>query len=179
MEYLTPRKPIATPVTPAPPSPPAPPPLPTWQSQSGDIALHLTTDKTIYTEGDLMQVTVTPDLDCHLRLYYLSADHKVHQIFPNQFQTESLVKKGQAVTLPGAAGTFEFRMSAPFGNEILMAVASDVPFTDQSGEDLKTQLFKEFKDTNLETLAHRGITVGEKKALTGRALHLYRVEAKK
>lgn len=163
---------------PAPPTPP-PPPLPTWQSQSGDIALHLTTDKTIYTEGDLMQVTVTPDLDCHLRLYYLSADHKVHQIFPNQFQTESLVKKGQPITLPGAAGTFEFRMSAPYGNEILLAVASDVPFTDQSGEDLKTQLFKEFKDTNLETLAHRGITVGEKKALTGRALHLYRVEAKK
>ena len=172
-------KKIATFLNPPPPPPEPTPPLPIWQKQSGDIALNLTTDKTIYTEGDLMQVTVTPDLDCHLRLYYLSADHAVNQIFPNKFQPDGFVKRGQPVTLPGAAGTFEFRMSAPFGNEILMAVASSVPFTDQAGQDVQTQLFQEFKDTNLDALAHRGISVDEKKALTGRALHLYRVEAKK
>lgn len=168
--------PPATP--PEPPAPP-PPPLPIWQKQSGDIALNLSTDKTIYTEGDLMQVTVAPDLDCHLRLYYLSADHQTHQIFPNKFQKDGFVKKGQTVTLPTQGATFEFKMGAPFGNEILMAVASSVPFTDQAGQDVQTQLFQEFKDTNLESLAHRGISVEETKVLTGRALHLYRVEAKK
>jgi hypothetical protein len=176
-------KKIATFLNPPPappiPPPPPPPPLPIWQKQSGDIALNLSTDKQTYTEGDLMQVTVTPDFDCHLRLYYLSADHKVNQIFPNKFQQDGFVKKGQTVTLPAVGGTFEFRMSAPFGNEILMAVASSVPFTDQAGQDVQNQLFQEFKDTNLESLAQRGIEVNEKKVLTGRALHLYRVEAKK
>ena len=126
-----------------------------------------------------MTVTVTPDLDCHLRLYYLSADHAVHQIFPNQYQPDGFVKKGQTISLPGDGATFEFRMSAPFGNEILMAVASSVPFTDKADEDVQSQLFQEFKDTNLETLAHRGISVSGKEVLTGRALLLYRVEAKK
>ena len=168
------------PVTPPePPAPPPPPPLPVWQKQSGDIALNLATDKTIYSEGDLMKVTVTPDLDCHLRLYYLSADHQTHQIFPNKFQQDGFVKKGQTVTLPAQGAAFEFKMGAPFGNEILMAVASSVPFTDQAGQEVQNQLFQEFKDTNLESLAHRGISVEETKALTGRALHLYRVEAKK
>ena len=174
--FLNPPVPPATP--PTPPSPP-PPPLPIWQRQSGEISLNLTTDKSTYQAGDLMQITLTPDLDCHLRLYYLSADHKVLQIFPNQYQSDGLVKKGQPVTLPGAGGKFDFKMGAPFGNEILMAVASSLPFTDQNATDVQNQLFQEFKDTNLEQLGTRGIEVTEKKALTGRALYLYRVEEAK
>ena len=163
-------------------APPVPKPEPisttTWHQQSGDIALTLATDKTIYKEGELMTVTITPDLDCYLRLYYLSADHAVHQIFPNKYLADTAVKKGQTVTLPGAGASFEFRMGAPFGNETLLAVASSIPFTDKTAQATQDQLFQEFKDTNLEALAHRGISVDEKKALTGRALHLYRVQPK-
>lgn len=70
-------------------------------------------------------------------------------------------------------------LGAPIGNEILMAVASCIPFTDQAGLDVQTHHFQEFKDTILEALAHCGISVDEKKVLTGRALHLCRVEAMK
>jgi hypothetical protein len=122
-----------------------------------------------------MQVSITADHDCHLRLYYLSADHKVHQIFPNKFQTSGTVKKGEQITLPRAQGEFEFRMGAPFGNEILFAVASTVPFTDEAGQRLEDQLFQEFKTTNLEDLGQRGIDVKAPAVLTGRALTLYRV----
>jgi hypothetical protein len=174
-EYLTPQAP---PISAPTPSPPAPAPT-RWQSRSGDIALDLDTDKPVYQEGDLMRVSLTADHDCHVRIYYLSADHKVHQIFPNQFQTDGLVKKGEGMSVPGPKADFEFRMSAPFGNEILMAVASTASFTDETGQRLQDQLFQEFRSINLEALGQRGIDVKGPEVLTGRALKIYRVVPEK
>jgi hypothetical protein len=170
----------AAPDNPPPGTPaPAPGPLPIWQKQSGDIQIQLSTDKTTYTEGDLMSVTLTPDHDCHIRLYYLSAEHQALQIFPNQYQTEDRVLRGQSITLPGPQGQFQFRMSPPYGIEVLMAVASSTPFTEQDSNYFRVQLFREFENTHLESLAHRGVHIIRNETLTGRALHLYRVEARK
>ena len=174
-------------VTAPPPSPglpPAPTPQPitlnTWQQASGDIAVALSTDKLTYAEGDLLEITITADRDCHLRLFYLGADHQTYQIFPNQHQPEAAVKKGETVRLGGPGGAFKLRAKAPFGNEILMAVASSRPFTDTESFRFQTDLVKEFQNTNLESLGHRGIGVEPGDTpLVGRALRLYRVEAKK
>lgn len=176
-DFLTPPP---TPATPAPPPSPAPAPTPIWQQATGDIALALATDKLTYTEGDLVEITVTADRDCHLRLFYLGADHQTVQIFPNQHQPEAAVKKGETVRLGGAGGAFKLRAKAPFGNEILMAVASSRPFTDAESFRFQTDMVKEFQNTNLEALSHRGIGVEAGDApLVGRALRLYRVEARK
>ena len=174
-DFLTP-PPSTTPAVPV--QPPAP--LPVWQRQGGDIALTVATDKLTYTEGDLIQISVIADHDCHLRLFYLGADHQTYQIFPNQHQPEAAVKKGQPVRLDGAGGAFKLRAKAPFGNEILMAVASSRPFTDAESFRFQTDMVKEFQNTNLEALSHRGIGIEKADApLIGRALRLYRVEAKK
>ena len=173
--------PSPMPATPAPPPPPpAPAPVPVWQQQSGDIALALSTDKLTYTEGDLVEISITADHDCHLRLFYLGADHQTYQIFPNQHQPEAAVKKGATARLGGAGGAFKLRAKAPFGNEILMAVASSRPFTDAESFRFESELVKEFANTNLDALGHRGIGIETGDApLIGRALRLYRVEAKK
>lgn len=177
-EFLTPpplpkETPTATPT-------PIPSPVQPWQKQSGDIAITLNTDKLTYAEGDLVEVTVTADLDCQLRLFYLSADHQTYQIFPNQHQPDASVKKGVPIHLGSAGGPFKLRAKAPFGNEILMAIASSRPFTDAESFRFQSDLVKEFRNTNLEALSHRGIGIEAGDApLVGRALRLYRVEAKK
>lgn len=175
-DFLTPPPRASTP----PPPPPAPAPAPIWQQASGDIALTLATDKLTYTEGDLVEITVTADRDCHLRLFYLGADHQTYQIFPNQHQPDASAKKGVPVRIGGAGGAFKLRAKAPFGNEILMAVATSRSFTDAESFRFQGDLVKKFQNTNLEALSHRGLGVEAGDApLIGRALRLYRVEAKK
>jgi hypothetical protein len=173
-DYLTPEaraEPVPTPAATPLPAPTAP----RWETRSGEIAIELETDKSVYREGELMKIRLSADRDCHIRLYYLSADHVVRQIFPNQFQTTGLVKKGETVSIPAQQAAFELRMSPPFGNEILMAVGSTAPFTDEASQRLQDQLFQEFASTSLESLGRRGIDVRGADVLTGRALKIYRV----
>lgn len=178
-DFLTP-PPAPAASSPTPAATPVATPAPVWQSQSGDIAIDLSTDKLTYAEGDLVEITVSADLDCHLRLFSLGADHQTYQIFPNQHQPEAAVKKGVPVRLGGAGGAFKLRAKAPLGNEILMAVASSRPFTDAESFRFQSELVKEFQNTNLEALSHRGLGVEAGDApLVGRALQLYRVEARK
>jgi len=177
-DFLTPSAGAPSPA--ATPPRPAPSAGPIWQHASGDIAVSLATDKVTYTEGDLVEITVAADLDCYLRLFYLGGDHKTYQIFPNQHQPDAAMKKGQPIRLGGAGGAFKLRAKAPFGNEILMAVASSRPFTDAENFRFQNDLVKEFQSTNLEALSHRGIAVETGDApLVGRALQLYRIEPKK
>ncbi len=171
-EFLTPQTSSAPSVTPSPPQP-----LPTLPAtHSGDIHIELKTNQQTFREGERMKVTVTPNADCYLRLYYLSAEREIIQIFPNLYQQEHQFKAGEARTIGGAGAGFELRMSPPFGNEILMAVGSSEPFTDESSFHWQNELFKQFEDTDLQKLAMRGITVTETKSpVTGRALQIYRV----
>ena len=93
-------------------------------------SLRLSTDKAHYRAGDKLVVRLHASESVYVRLYHKSADNHISQIFPNRFRTDNFVRGGQAVLLPGPEDGFSFDMGAPFGTEIIIAVASPVQFSD-------------------------------------------------
>lgn len=153
--------------------------VPGWKP-SGTINVRIATDKQRYVEGDVMTVTAMADQDCHLRLYVFSAERKVTQIFPNKFQKDHLIKAGQKVVIGGVTAEFDFVMTGPFGNELIKAVASKRPFTDEEGVRYGEEIFQQFADTNVQQLSTRGVDPAAKEAPHefGEAITLYNVRAK-
>lgn len=93
-------------------------------------SLRISTDKAHYVAGEKLVVRLHASESVYVRLYHKSADNHISQIFPNRFRTDNFVRGGEAVLLPGPGDAFSFDMSAPFGTEIIIAVASPVQFSD-------------------------------------------------
>jgi mono/diheme cytochrome c family protein len=113
--------------------------------------LTLVTDKAHYVKGDLLTVKVKSTEGVFLRLYHLSAEKVLTQIFPNSARTDNFLKGGETVDLGSkkegdlAKGEFRFRMGEPFGTEIILAVASPVQFTDKENLNFaQGEVFKQF-----------------------------------
>lgn len=100
-----------------------------------------------------------------VRLYHLSPNKELTQIFPNAGRTDNFVKGGETVTLPGPGDHFKFRIKAAdkdgrpsLGTGIILAVASPVQFTDT--ENLRFaqgEVFKSFAETDLRKSLLRGV----------------------
>ncbi len=172
------------PATSATSPPPQPPPAPNASLTadgvitSGAIKLQLKTNGRVFTAGDKLKVELSSDQDCFVRIYYLSADNKVVQIFPNQFQQENAIKKGGAVHIPGPTAGFELQMSKPFGNEVLKVVASTVQFTDLEDDAWAQQLFQTYNQTDLQSMSVRGIKAQARDRKFGEAVLIYSVKDK-
>lgn len=116
--------------------------------------LTVSTNKASYQKGELMTVRVKTTESVYLRLYHLSAEKNLTQIFPNNARTDNFIKGGETIELGVqkegslAVGEFRFRMQEPFGTEIILAVASPVQFTDQ--ENLRFAQGEVFKSFSIE-----------------------------
>ena len=119
--------------------------------------LTITTDKPHYVKGDLLSVNLKSTAGIFVRLYHLSADRKLTQIFPNAGRTDNFIKGGESVILPGSGDKFRFRMKDPFGTEIILAVASPVQFTDSENFSFTgDEVFKSFAESDLKKSVSRG-----------------------
>lgn len=125
--------------------------------------LTIATDKASYRKGELLQVEMRLTEASYVRLYHLSAEKELKQIFPNAAQSGNFVKGGGKLTFgvkkEGALGPgeFRFRMKEPFGTEIILAVASPVQFSDKENLTFaEGEVFKSFAETDLREATRRG-----------------------
>lgn len=123
---------------------------------TGDIKLNLSTNQRIFRKGDNLVVSVSADRDCYLRLYYKNAEGDVLQIFPNKGKKTNFITKNANVQIPSSGDGFRFTMGAPYGSEILKAVASTSQFTDLHTEGWASTLFESVKEDRIDRLSTRG-----------------------
>ena len=85
-----------------------------------------------YTEGDVLQAFVTSREDGYLYLFYRDANANVSVLFPNRYQQNNFIRRGERTPVPGSGAGFRLRIGAPFGHEQLTAVVSKrpLPFLD-------------------------------------------------
>ena len=129
--------------------------------------LTIATDKPSYSasamgadgkKGELLTVKLKSTEGVFVRLYHLSAEKVLTQIFPNAGRTDNFIKGGETVTLPGPGDKFRFRMKPPFGSEIILAVASPVQFTDTENLNFaQGEVFKSFAEKDLRVAKGRGV----------------------
>jgi hypothetical protein len=80
----------------------------------------------IYYQGEKMTVTVRSEKACYLYLLYFSGE-RAACLFPNPYQTDNAIPAQTDVKVPGAGARFDIECEAPFGDEVLVAVATLKP----------------------------------------------------
>ncbi len=80
-----------------------------------------------YREGDHLAMEFMAEREAHLYLIYHQADGKSLLLFPNEVRTDNRIPAKQPVGIPGADEGFRFRVSPPFGTEVLQVLATLQP----------------------------------------------------
>lgn len=80
----------------------------------------------IYYEDEDLKIHFRANQDCYLVLCNIPVDNQVRLIFPNEYQTDNLVRGGELYHIPDEDFGHEFRfpIEPPFGKERLYAFAS-------------------------------------------------------
>lgn len=86
-----------------------------------------------YREGDKLTVRFQAEQDAHLYLLYHQADGSSVLLFPNEAQRDNRIPAKTLVSIPPNDDAFRFRVSAPFGTEVLQVIASTKPIADLDG----------------------------------------------
>lgn len=122
------------------------------------IATELKTDKTTYTEGEELVITVRAAESGHLRLLYQNAAGEIYTLFPNQFIEDDRIEGGQSVRVmptrnPKKPGDdVAIQIAGPnFGAEYLAAIVSNQPFANEGAlrEQLRSAIFPKSQSPTL------------------------------
>ena len=81
-----------------------------------------------FVEGERLVIFVESEKDAYLKLDYYTAEGKVVHLVPNVFTNEARIQGGEKYSFGDEGATAEFKISGPFGEEIIKALASTVPF---------------------------------------------------
>ena len=81
-----------------------------------------------YVEGERLIIYVESEKDAYLKLDYYTAEGKVAHLVPNVFKDEVRIAGGQKYSFGDEGAVAEFKISPPFGEETIKAMASTVPF---------------------------------------------------
>lgn len=86
-----------------------------------------------YREGDTLTVEFTAEREAYLYLIYHQANGESVLLYPNEAHIVSRVPARQWVTIPPPGEDFRFRVTAPFGTEVLQVLASLKPVDELDG----------------------------------------------
>lgn len=144
----------------APPDPPA--------GTAGGLAVTAAVDRPsrVYTQGDPVVLTVTATEDSYIWVFDTGTSGKVHQIFPNRYETGNFLAAGRTLRIPGTGSDYAFSVSHPTGVELITVIAS------KDATPITADLIDEDADAGpFLVLAGTGATVSKDLAITLKEEH--------
>jgi len=93
-------------------------------SQFG-LSLRTVDTRTQFRDGESIVFTVTAEKDCYLLLIDHMSDGSSVLLYPNRYNPDSFVRKGQQILIPSPANAaFKLIVTPPFGDDRIEAIAS-------------------------------------------------------
>lgn len=95
----------------------------------GDFPMRVWPDKgtgAVYLEGEKFAVHVAPGANAYLQVDYFQSDGTVVHLLPNP-EHHNFVESGKTFVIGRVGGGYEFVVTAPFGEELLLVIASQEP----------------------------------------------------
>lgn len=98
-------------------------------TQRQDFALTVWTNKPSnnFLEHDRLIIYVKSERDAYLRLDYFQADGTVMHLVPNVIRGQAKIEAGKTYAFGDANSPEDFIIQAPFGDEVINAMASQTP----------------------------------------------------
>lgn len=112
-----------------------------------DITTHLG-DRQVFAEGDLVSFFLSLERDAYVYLFYRDAENNLLQLLPNAGMPAHLYRGGMFMPLPSAEQAYQFIVVPPFGDELILAFASDNGHIELPGEELESGLLLLGVDAN-------------------------------
>ena len=98
--------------------------------RGGDFQLGVWPDKgldAVYLEGESLMVYILPEKDAYLHVDYYQIDGKVVHLLPSKNENNHIKAGASYIIGDPKGGGYEFRVTDPFGEELLVVVASQNP----------------------------------------------------
>jgi hypothetical protein len=95
----------------------------------GDFPMRVWPDKgmgAVYVEGEQFSVHVAPAMTAYIQADYFQSDGTVVHVLPNP-PHHNFVEGGNTFVIGQVGGGYEFVVTPPFGEELLMIIASQEP----------------------------------------------------
>lgn len=97
-----------------------------WRRRgTSGFELSLVSDKSTYRRGDVLQLSVRPQISCNLTLISVSTDGSGVVIFPNRFSQETYVPGGKIVAVPASSAPYKFRLNDTGKEKVLSFCNAD------------------------------------------------------
>ena len=77
-----------------------------------------------YRHGESLSLTVDVTEDAYVWVFDTGTSGKVHQIFPNRFESDNYVRAGTSLAIPREGAEYRLLVSHPKGAELLTVIAS-------------------------------------------------------
>ena len=77
-----------------------------------------------YRHGETLTLTVDVTEDAYIWVFDTGTSGKVHQIFPNRYESDNFVRAGSAIAIPSDGSDYQLLVSRPKGAELLTVIAS-------------------------------------------------------
>ena len=93
-----------------------------------DIDVSITThlgDRQQFVAGDRISFLLSLERDAHVYLFYRDADANLLQLLPNERMPDHFFSAGLFMPVPNRTQPFQFIVSPPYGEESMVAFASD------------------------------------------------------
>lgn len=81
-----------------------------------------------FIEHDSLIIYVRSERDAYLKLDYFQADGTVVHLVPNVYRGQAQIQAGKTYTFGDSSSPEQFIIQAPYGDEVINAIASVLPF---------------------------------------------------
>lgn len=100
-----------------------------YQEISGkeDFDVQLWTDRTNYRLGEPINFFFKAERDCYVNLVDINSQGEMTLIFPNQYDSNNLVRGGKVYQIPGDHYGFKLEAQPPVGTDRIYAIVSTRP----------------------------------------------------
>lgn len=96
---------------------------------SSDLKLDLWINKAggVYGEGETVEIYARPSEAAYVTVFNTNARGETTVVFPNRFREQNFVRAGSVLQVPGLGAQWSLRVSAPYGANLIKAVATKQP----------------------------------------------------
>jgi len=96
----------------------------TADSKNFNVSVWIPGGRRAWRKGENLVFRFRAERDCYLNLIHFDSEGRAQLLFPNEWQQECFVKGGQVYSIPDETMNFDFKVSEPFGTDIVLAVAT-------------------------------------------------------
>ncbi len=89
------------------------------------VNLDVDRDDRLYEEGELIRATVKSERAGYLYVFVVSGDGTALCLFPNNYDRNNRIPANREIVVPSPEAPFKLRVTAPFGEEGLVAMVSE------------------------------------------------------